>query len=136
MFIDTSAFVAILACEPDAAAFAGAIATAKTRTTAPHVRLEACMVLATRLGREPADVEKDFDALLAEAAITVVPTTDETAGLAVAAFQRFGKGRGGKAQLNLADCLSYAVAKSGDAPILFKGRDFSATDLVIAVLPA
>jgi ribonuclease VapC len=131
MFIDTSAIVAILAAEPDAPAFAAAIASAKTRITAPHVRLEACMVLATRLGREPADVEQDFDALLAEAGVTVLPITDNTARRAVAAFQRFGKGRGGKAQLNLADCLSYAVAAAENMPILFKGRDFAATDLAL-----
>jgi ribonuclease VapC len=132
MFIDTSAIVAILADEPDARLFAEAILHAPQRFTAPHVRLEACMVLATRLDRSPEDVQKDFDDLIKVAGIEIVPLTDTLARDAVSAFQRFGKGRGGKAQLNLADCLSYAAAKAGGSVILFKGRDFAATDLVSA----
>jgi ribonuclease VapC len=129
IFIDTSAFVAILSDEGDAEAFALAIEAAERRVTSPHVRLEACMVLSTRLNRPPEDVQEDLDALLAAASIEIVPLTDAMAREAVAAFSRYGKGRGHPAQLNLADCLSYAVAKTLSVPILFKGRDFAATDL-------
>lgn len=132
MFVDTSVFVAILCKEPEAALFAAKLERAETRFTSPLVRLEACMVLATRMARDPVDVEADFDAFLEIADVSVRPITDAIAREAVAAFQRYGKGRGAPEQLNLADCMSYACARAAGAPILFKGRDFSRTDLELA----
>lgn len=132
MFVDTSVFVAILCKEPEAGLFAAKLERAQTRFTSPLVRLEACMVLATRMVRDPVDVEADFDAFLEVADIAVQPITDAIAREAVAAFQRYGKGRGAPAQLNLADCMSYACARAAGAPILFKGRNFSHTDLDLA----
>lgn len=132
IFIDTSVFVAILCREPEADLFAAAIEGAARRVTSPLVRLETCMVVATRLDRTPTDVALDFDAILTEAAIEVVSITDDMGQGATRAFERFGKGRGTRAKLNLADCFSYACARSLGASILFKGRDFAATDLAIA----
>lgn len=132
MFIDTSVIVAVLCQEDEAERFARAIEGAIEKFTSPIVRLEASMVLATRQGRPPSDVEVDFDAFLQEARINVMPITDDIGRSAVEAFQRFGKGRGHPAQLNLADCLSYACAKAHRVPILFKGRDFAKTDLIAA----
>ena len=71
----------------------------------------------------------------ADGGVTVVPIPDEIGRLAVEAFGRFGKGRGGKAQLNLGDCLSYATARAHAARILFKGDDFVHTDLKSALAP-
>lgn len=93
------------------------------------------MVLSTRLSRLPSSVMIDVDDLLATLAVAVVPITDEIGWLAVEAFGRFGKGRGGKAQLNLGDCLSYATARAHAARILFKGDDFAHTDLKSALAP-
>lgn len=132
MFVDTSVFVAILYKEPEAGLFAAKLERAQTRFTSPLVRLETCMVLATRMARNPVDVEADFDTFLEIADIAVMPITDAIAREAVAAFQRYGKGRGAPAQLNLADCMSYACARAAGVPILFKGRDFSRTDLDLA----
>lgn len=129
MFIDTSVFVAILCQEEEAERFARAIEGATAKFTSPLVRLEASMVLATRQGRTPRAAETDFDAVLQEARIQIVTITDEIGRLSVEAFERYGKGRGHPAQLNLADCLSYACAKAYQVPILFKGRDFAKTDL-------
>lgn len=129
MFVDTSALVAILCKETDAAVFARKLAAAQRRYTSPLVRLEACMVLATRLARDPVDVQIDFDEFVRLADIEIIVLTDAIGREAVVAFGRFGKGRGSPAQLNLADCLSYACAKTLQVPILFKGRDFSRTDL-------
>lgn len=70
------------------------------------------MVLASRLDRDPVDVQADFDEFLAEAAITVVSISDRVGCIAVEAFQRYGQGRGHPAQLNLAECLSYACARA------------------------
>jgi ribonuclease VapC len=133
MFIDTSAFVAIFCKEPEAGLFAARIERADQRRTSPMVRLETCIVLASRLDRDPVDVQEDVDAFLAEAGIAVVPIDDAIGRIAVAAFRRFGKGRGHPAQLNLADCLSYACACAYGDPILFKGRDFGHTDLTSAL---
>ncbi|WP_093570816.1 type II toxin-antitoxin system VapC family toxin [Methylobacterium sp. 174MFSha1.1] len=133
MFIDTSAFVAIFCDEPEAGIFATCIERAPHRCTSPMVRLETCMVLATRMDRDPVDVQADFDEFLAEAGIAVVSISDSVGCIAVEAFQRYGKGRGHPAQLNLADCLSYACARAYRHPILFKGRDFGHTDLQFAL---
>lgn len=133
MFVDTSAFVAIFCKEPEAPVFADCIERAARRYTSPMVRLETCMVLASRLDRDPADVQADFDEFLTEASITVVSITDSIGRFAVEAFQHYGKGRGHPAQLNLADCLSYACARAYRDPILFKGPDFGHTDLTSAL---
>lgn len=129
MFIDTSAIIAILGREAEALSLRSRIEQASVRLTSPLVRLETCMVLSSRLRVEPVITETLFDAFVAEADIQVVPITDAIARIAVEAFQRFGKGRGTAAQLNLADCMSYACARLEDVPILYKGRDFSHTDL-------
>jgi len=77
----------------------------------------------------PVEVGKHIQALLDEAGISLVPMDSKTAGLAMQAFADYGKGRGYPAQLNLADCLSYACAKAQGIPLLYKGKDFACTDL-------
>ncbi|RAX37710.1 type II toxin-antitoxin system VapC family toxin [Rhizobium tropici] len=133
MFIETSAFVAILADEPEGDSYLGAVDGAATRQTSAHVRLEATINLARILGLEVPDAQEMFDAFLQAAKITVVPITDAIARRAVEAFAVYGKGRGHPAQLNFADCLSYACADTLKMPILFKGRDFEETDLKSAL---
>lgn len=87
------------------------------------------MRLSSKLGVDPVEVEKRVRALMDEACITLVPLDDKTAGLAVKVFADYGKGRGHPAQLNLADCFSYACAKALGVPLLYKGKDFARTDL-------
>jgi ribonuclease VapC len=128
MFIDTSVIVAILSREPDATEFANKIEAAECCTSA-LVILEAAMRLSTKLGIDPVEVEQRIQALLDEAKITLAPMDARTASWAVKAFADYGKGRGHPAQLNLADCLSYACAKAHKIPLLYKGKDFSHTDL-------
>ncbi|MDZ4842032.1 MAG: type II toxin-antitoxin system VapC family toxin [Hyphomicrobium aestuarii] len=129
MFIDSSALVALLAREPDHPRIAAAIERADVRRTLPIVRLEAAMVLATRLNLEPEVTDAAISATFAEAGIVVEPITDGVAQAAVIAFARYGKGRGSPARLNLADCLIYAAAKAAGAPLLYLGDDFSHTDV-------
>ncbi|MBB3661015.1 ribonuclease VapC [Rhizobium sp. BK650] len=133
MFIETSAFVAILAGEPEADTYLSAIDCAVKRQTGAHVRLEATINLARILGLEVPDAQEMFDAFLQAAKITVVPITDAIARRAVEAFAVYGKGRGHPAQLNFADCLSYACADTLNMPMLFKGRDFAETSLKSAL---
>jgi ribonuclease VapC len=74
-----------------------------------------------------------FDELIREAQLVVEPVTEAQVFIAREAYQRFGKGRGHAAQLNFGDCFAYALAKSMEEPLLFKGADFSQTDIASAV---
>ena len=108
---------------------ANAIENAPECVTSPLVRLETCMVLANRLDVEPGQAEARFDRFVAESGIEVVSITDAIGTIAVAAFQKYGKGRKNRAKLNLADCFSYACARERRDTLLFVGDDFSHTDI-------
>jgi ribonuclease VapC len=129
MFVDTSVVVAILSGEDDAAYWSGRIEEAERRFTSALVVLEAAMRLSTMLAANPVTVAEAIATFLTEAEIDIVPIDGDDAKLAVQAFATYGKGRGHPAQLNLADCLSYACAKGRGIPLLYKGNDFSHTDL-------
>ncbi|RVC62007.1 type II toxin-antitoxin system VapC family toxin [Mesorhizobium sp.] len=129
MFVDTSVVVAILSGEQNADEWSNRIEQAPSRMTSALVVLEAAMRLSTKLSVEPLVAETVIGAFLHEANIEIVPIGAGEARLAVKAFSDYGKGRGHPAQLNLADCLSYACAKSHGMPLLYKGNDFSRTDL-------
>lgn len=133
MLIDTSAIVAIMAAESDANAFLQAIEHAPSRFVGAHVRLECTINLARILGLHISDAQAIYQEFLATTGIEVLPITDAVSCLAVDAYARFGKGQRHPAQLNFADCLSYACAVSLSAPILFKGNDFRQTDLKSAI---
>jgi ribonuclease VapC len=128
MFIDSSVIVAILSRESDAAELSRQIETAACVTSA-LVILESVMRLSTKLRIDPITVEQYVETFLREAKIALAPMDGATTHLAIQAFASYGKGRGHKAQLNLADCLSYACAKAQNLGLLYKGKDFSYTDL-------
>jgi ribonuclease VapC len=132
IFIDTSAMIAILAAEPDAAMFAAKLDADRDRITGAHVILETAMTLATIAGLAPTAADAEVMRALHEANIAVVPVDEEVAHGAVAAFERYGKGRKHRASLNFGDCLSYACAKAHGAKLLFKGDDFAHTDIAKA----
>jgi ribonuclease VapC len=129
MFIDTSAVVAILCGEPEADQYLALLAADGETVTGAHVRLESTMILARNLGLDIDTAERLFDDFLTETGIAVMAITDAISRKAVLAFARFGKGRGHPAQLNFGDCLSYGCAAERLSPILFKGADFTHTDL-------
>jgi len=128
MFVDTSAVIAILAREPEAAELSARIAGAARPISAGHVFLEASMRLASMLRVEPEIAKDAVLEMFGEAGIELVSIDQAVAERAVAAFARFGKGRGGAAQLNFGDCLTYACASVHGAALLFKGEDFAGTD--------
>ena len=132
IFVDTSALIAILAAEPDAAMFAAKIQADGDRITGAHVILEAAMTLSTVAALAPTTADAEVMRALHEASIAVVPVDEEVAHAAVAAFERYGKGRRHRASLNFGDCLSYACAKAHGAKLLFKGGDFAHTDIARA----
>lgn len=129
MFIDTSVFVAILAAEPDADQLSDQIAQAKVRLTSPLVMLEATMRLSTLLDLQPTLALASIEKMVTQSNIRIVEIGADEGKSAVMAFETYGKGRGHPAQLNLADCMSYACAKARSVPLLYKGNDFAQTDL-------
>jgi ribonuclease VapC len=129
MIIDSSALVAILRNEPDAAACARAIEAAPRRRLSAVNFVEAAVVI--DIARDPI-ASRRFDELLKEAEITVEPVTEAQARIAREAFRDFGRGSGHPAKLNFGDCFAYALAKASGEPLLFKGEDFSQTDVMAA----
>ncbi len=115
--------------EPEADQFLRLITEAEGCLLSAISLLETSMVLAGRAGDASAWVE--LDALIARATIQVVAHDAELAIESRTAFVRYGKGRH-RAALNLGDCASYALAKRRALPLLFKGSDFTSTDLVAA----
>ena len=128
-FIDTSVLIAIMARETDADRWLSAVETADDLVTSPLVLVEATMRLSSLLKAHPAEVQRSVDAVLAQIGANVIPIEPVDTAFAIDAFARYGKGRGHPAQLNLADCLSYACARRLGARLLYKGDDFARTDL-------
>jgi ribonuclease VapC len=130
--VDTSALIAILLREYDASAFEEAIFQNQRIFIGAPTAFEFTMVAYIRTRAEP---ESDADAarLLALPGLEIVSWTQGHVALADAAFRRFGKGQGHPAQLNYGDCMSYALARALDVPLLFKGGDFALTDVVPAL---
>jgi len=128
MVIDPSALLAILQDEPERRAFNETIETATERRLSTASFVELSLVIEVRLGTEGI---RDLDLFLATARIELVPFDATQARLAREAFRRFGKGRH-PAGLNLGDCFSYALARAMNEPLLFKGNDFSRTDVIPA----
>jgi ribonuclease VapC len=127
--IETSALLAILQREPERGAFLAAIETASIRVISTASAVETSMVV---LSRSREDGLLILEALLRDLRIEQVSLTPDHVAFAVDAFRRFGKGRH-PAGLNLGDCFSYALAKATGEPLLFKGDDFSQTDIRRAV---
>jgi ribonuclease VapC len=129
MIIDTSALIAILNGEPEAAGFAKLIARSEFARISAVSYVEAGAVL-DRAGRPAA--ARGLDRLLQLAAIDTEPVTAQQAHIARTAYRDFGKGSGHPANLNFGDCFSYALATDAGEPLLFKGDDFGHTDVGLA----
>ena len=128
MIIDSSALVAILRYEPEAELMTRSIASAARRVVSACNLLEASIVMEGRFGEAGG---RDLDLFLAKLRIEIAPFTPDHAGIARRAFRLFGKGRH-PAGLNFGDCCAYALAKETGEPLLFKGDDFSRTDIAAA----
>lgn len=126
MIVDTSALIAILRDEPEARAFAIAIADADHRRLSAANYLETAIVIDS--SRDPV-ASRRFDDLLREGGIVIEPVTEEQARIAREAYRDFGRGSGHVARLNFGDCFAYALAKATSEPLLFKGDDFLHTGI-------
>jgi ribonuclease VapC len=129
MILDSSALVAILFKESDAERLAAVIRDTDTTAIAAPTLLETAIVAE---GRTLPGMAEKLDALMGAIRPEIVPFTAEHASLARDAWRRYGKGRH-PAGLNLGDCFSYGLARALNAPLLFKGDDFAATDVAPAL---
>jgi ribonuclease VapC len=129
MIIDTSAVLAILLNERDAAMLASAIENAGERRMSAASYLEAAVVIDNR---GDAVARREFDRFFQRSGIIIEPVTLEQAQIARQAYRDFGKGHH-RAGLNFGDCIGYALARISDQPLLYKGRDFGHTDIQSAL---
>ena len=125
MVIDTSAMLVILQDEPERRRFSEALESSDTRSISTASFVETSMIIESRYG---SDGMRDLDLFIAKAALVLEPVDTEQAHIARQAFRQFGKGRH-PAGLNFGDCFSYALARLTAEPLLFKGQDFSRTDI-------
>lgn len=132
MIVDTSAVVAILAGEPESETYRRALASAEAAKISAATLVELYAVVDSR--SDPAQW-RTVDTLLKALRIVTVPFDAEQAAVARQAYRDFGRGSGHPAKLNLGDCYTYALASTTGEPVLFKGDDFSRTDLVPALRP-
>jgi ribonuclease VapC len=132
MVIDTSAIVAILMDELESGTFSQILAADVSLAISVMTFHEASIVMATKKGHPNA--ARLVDAFIDDLRINVMVATVDDAVLAREAYFRYGRGYH-PARLNLADCFAYALAKVRDEPLLFKGEDFSKTDIVPAWRP-
>jgi ribonuclease VapC len=130
VIIDTSALVAILRAEPEAAVFADAIESAGARRLSAASYVEVGAVI-DRAG--DAIASRRVEELLAVSSIEIEAVSASQARIAREAYRDFGKGSGHPAGLNFGDCFSYALAKVTGEPLLFKGEDFQHTDIASAL---
>ena len=132
MIVDTSALIAILRDEAEADAFTQALDSESQPKMSVVSYVEAGV--ATDSARD-ARVSRRLDDLIrvSEIEIEIVPVTLEQGQMAREAYRDFGKGSGHPARLNFGDCFSYALAREAREPLLFKGADFPATDVEVAL---
>jgi len=126
--IDTSALVSIVLREPDYGRFRDALAAAPYTAISAATWLESALVTTSRLGVQGRTY---LDQIVATIGTEIVAVDAAQAEVAYDGWQRFGKGRHA-AGLNFGDCFSYALARLRNEPLLFKGEDFSKTDIVPA----
>jgi len=125
--VDSSALIAILENESEAEQFIELLRDAPRRLVSAVTVYETGIVIGARRGRERAARVME---LLDEMGVEIVPFAEPQILSALEAYLRYGKGIDPKARLNLGDCAAYALAKTLNAPLLYKGADFAATDVL------
>ncbi len=129
MVIDSSALFAIAFNEPERLSFLELLLSVPRCVMGAPTLLECRIVALRRAGH---DWNARLQSVIDRFDFSIVPFEAEHAVLATEAFRRYGKGQN-RAGLNFGDCMSYAIAKARNEPLLFKGDDFRATDIALAV---
>lgn len=130
MIVDTSVLVCIHEGEPEAETFLDLILGSSAPAMSAGTLLETSIVLDSR---QPRRTSRVLDRMLSDLGLRVVEVDEEQVRVARAAYRDYGKGSGHPAGLNFGDCFAYALSTVTREPLLFKGDDFSHTD-VTAVL--
>lgn len=128
MFIDASALCAMITAETEAESLFTRLQSSEIRITSPLAIWETVVNLPRLSGISSEIAEDVVTKFLSLMAISVLPVEPEMAAASLDAYRRFGKGRH-PAALNFGDCFAYACAKHRKMPLLFKGDDFSLTDI-------
>jgi ribonuclease VapC len=126
VIVDTSAIIAILFDEPEAADFVAAISARPEPRISAANYLESAIIIDA--ARRPIPSRR-FEDLLGEAGLRIEPVTEAQVRIAREAYRDYGKGSGHPARLNFGDCFAYALARATGEPLLFKGDDFTHTDV-------
>ncbi len=130
MIIDSSVLVALVKGEPDSPILATILVESSRNRVSAANFLETAIVVDA--AKDPV-ISRRFDDFSQHQEIEIVSVTKEQAHIARAAYRDFGKGSGHPAQLNFGDCFAYALAKATGEPLLYKGKDFSYTDIKSAL---
>jgi ribonuclease VapC len=125
MVVDTSALVAIFLLEPEAEQFAHAILEAPRAAISAANLLEAGIILDSRIGHQDSS---ELDEFIVNVGLEVEPVTLDQVRVARHAYRTYGRGNH-PAGLNFGDCFAYALAKTAGLSLLFKGDDFTRTDI-------
>jgi ribonuclease VapC len=128
MFIDASAIVAITAPEEDGPVLSARLDQATDAQTSPIALYEAVLGLSRTLAISVADAEEAVGNFIIDSGAEIIPITAEIGRAAIRVFERYGRGQH-PARLNMGDCFAYACARTLGVPLLFKGDDFSQTDI-------
>ncbi len=125
MVVDTSALIAILLGEPETESFVLALAGDPKRMISAFNALESGIVIEARKGEAGG---RELDLFLHRARIEIIALNSDQVEIGLSAWRKYGKGNH-PAGLNIGDCCAYALAKYSGEPLLFKGKDFSQTDI-------
>ena len=131
VFVDASALIAIIAAEPDAEILADILQGEPSRLCSALSVWETIAGLCRSYRLAVPEARVQVQAFLDVGAISYVAMGERELGIATDAYARYGKGRH-RAALNMGDCFAYACAQAYDAKLLFKGDDFSLTDVAVA----
>jgi ribonuclease VapC len=132
VFIDASAAVALILKESDFDELRQKLKSSRRRTMSAISTYESVMAIRRVRKSSVAEAHALVDQFQSIFAVTSVDIQSRFTKVALEAFERFGKGQGHPAQLNMGDCFSYACAKLTNVPLLCKGSDFIKTDIRIA----
>ncbi len=129
VFVDASAMVAIMTDEPEAFELERRFGAVDERLCSALSLWETVRAIARKRDIAVAEAQADVNTFVADFTLRLVTIGAEEATMAIAAHERFGKGTGHPARLNMGDCFAYACAKTNGARLLYKGNDFVHTDL-------
>lgn len=128
MFVNASALTALMTVEDGSRYLFARVERARRRITSPIAVWETAVAISRKTGLEIGDAELEVADYMALAKIDLLPIPPAVATSALAAFDRYGKGRH-PAKLNMGDCFAYACARHFGQPLLYKGDDFALTDI-------